>query len=80
MVSAGETTDVRAFWVWRGGQKPQLLHIWLDLGLLNGVFAIGGWEQALGMSWESWAGYKKPWGRQLGWKGVWVVSVLLFSS
>jgi len=62
MVSAGETTDVRAIWVWGGGQEPQLLHIHLDVGSLNGVFALKGWEWALGISWESWAGYKKLWG------------------
>lgn len=58
MVSPGEATDVRAFWVWQGGQEPQLLHIQFDVGFFTGMFALRGWEQAPGMSWESWAGYK----------------------
>lgn len=42
MVSAGETTDVRTFWVQFGAQKPQLLHIPLDVGSLNAAFAFRG--------------------------------------
>lgn len=30
--TADETTDVRAFWAWCGGQGPLVLHIQLDVG------------------------------------------------
>lgn len=41
-VSAGETTDVRVFWAWCGGQDPEVLYIQLDVGSSskNGMFAL----------------------------------------